>query len=351
MVSREPPGPGLAKRAGFFIRLGMTGLIFWLIFARLDTGRLREVLAGVQWPWYALGFAAVLSRVVAASAAMNRLLRSVNVFLPYRRVLKINFFSIYFSSLSQVAGGALRWSLFSGSGRRRGEALFVILMERYLRVCVNVIFFWAAFWAGGAVPLGSVRRGALTVFVGCLSAAMLGALAVICCRPASRWFERYFAAPSGGRLRDFLKKKAADLIRVWRQFQNHPRLALEALGGFAAAYCFALGIFFAVARSVGVVVPPVFLVMVIALMAILQHIPLTVYGLGIREGVLVYFLPLIDGVLPEQALAIGFLAFFLAFLEAVTAGIWYFLDSFKGFGRTGSRSRQREEAQDAPAGT
>jgi len=326
MLERGSFFKSLRGKAGVSLRFGLTFLIFWLIFTRLDTGDLGGTLRRVRWPWCALGFAALLCRLAVSSAATARLLRGVDVSVSFLRVLKVNLFSVYLSHLSQFAGGALRWSMFAGQDGRRGEAFFVIFLERLLRVSIQAVFFWAAFWAGGDRRLGPSLRGTVTVLGAVAAAVFLIGFALLWWRRANLFLVRFFSAPSGGRIRNYLRQKFLDLVRVWGVLQGRPRQAFAALGLMAAGFVFTTAGIYALARSVNAALPPAFLVMVMALVGIAQNVPLTVCGLGIREGMLVYFLPLC-GVSPGRALAIAILALLPVLFKTVLGGIWFFAET------------------------
>ena len=96
---------------------------------------------------------------------------------------------------------------------------------------------------------------------------------------------------------------------------------------------FAVVSFLLLMKSMGLSMSAVSALWIVSSVALAQMVPLTVYGLGIREGLLIFLLAR-HGLDAETAVVLGLLWFWAAALLGLAGGIWFLAGGRPGAGRT-----------------
>jgi uncharacterized membrane protein YbhN (UPF0104 family) len=88
-----------------------------------------------------------------------------------------------------------------------------------------------------------------------------------------------------------------------------------------------------IARALGVDVPFAVFPLFVPIISLVNLLPFTFNGLGLREGLYVFlFVPV--GVSPEEAIAMSLAFYFLRFATGIVGGLAYAGNSFVNFLRT-----------------
>ncbi|MBF0254010.1 MAG: flippase-like domain-containing protein [Candidatus Omnitrophica bacterium] len=217
-------------RLAFVTRLVVMGTAFGVIYQKLNIFELPRIFSDVSLLWFSVAVVLTLVKTFTAVGGVRLILRSVRVRIPYLDVLRYTAWSNFFSTIHVVVGGAMRFKYFAGSEKRRGEAIFAVLMERFQRLLIYLVVlvvlgtaglgggaFWRALGTGWIIPLVSLSLGAF--MIGWL---LWGAGALALMEKANQF------ALSHERLL-FFNKRVADLIRVLR---NHRSCGIKLLGSF-----------------------------------------------------------------------------------------------------------------------
>lgn len=80
-----------------------------------------------------------------------------------------------------------------------------------------------------------------------------------------------------------------------------------------------------ICQSLGLGVPTGYVMGFVPVMVLIGSLPVSINGLGLREGTLVYFLGRV-GVAPAEALAVGFLSLLMLLLAGAVGGCIYWMD-------------------------
>lgn len=296
-------------------RFAVAGVVLWLLFRRVDlAGIAGSILgAGLGLP---LGAAALsLVSQTAVGVRLQRLVRAEGMGLSVPEVLEVNLTTRFYSYLlpaGNVAGVAIRFYRLSDSETARRRLIAALLCDRILAtlaLCVVGLAFWELSTPHTGLTAALVMA-ALLVGLLAFTALMAAPTAVL---PASG--RRLGRGRTGALLRRLDSLREA--VNPVRSLDRRTLLEVALLSLAAQLLGVAACALLARSLALGLTVPAVAWTRSAALVAAL--LPVSVAGLGLREGALVLLLAPY-GVSPAHALAYSLLVFIATNLSMVLVG-------------------------------
>jgi uncharacterized protein (TIRG00374 family) len=242
--------------------------------------------------------------VVLSTLRWRTVLSALGQPAKLRSLLSYNLAGLFVSNVlpTTIGGDVLRVSRLSKQNGEPAASFASVALERLTGWLVLPIITFVGFLLNpGLRHLGAATQVAIALAAGTLVALVLLLIGV-----ASQRFGRRVAGDSGWR------QFAAAVHLGLDRFRHHPAAAVNVLAvGFAYQLVLVFAALFA-ARAVGIGAPagPTALLAFFPAVLIAQVLPISIAGLGVREGAFVLFLtPL--GVPTEQAIALGLLLYLL----------------------------------------
>jgi hypothetical protein len=293
------------------MRLLVTAGLLWVAAARFDLGRAAELIGGAELPAIAATLV-VLSAANLVAACRWQLILSAEATSPGQlTLLKVALVGLFFNQVlpSAVGGDAVRVWRCSRLGVGLGPAVRSILLDRACGYLVVVALYIAGLpTLLQILPDARQRGGVLAV----LAVGVLGLLALVSLDRLPRAI-----------LRLRLIAPFAELSRASRRLFVDPGRCGAVLGLSIITIALTILAFKFVGDAVGsrlslgswiVIVPPVTLI---------QLLPVSLAGWGVREVVLVVALGLF-GIPAEAALAASLLLGFCLILVGLPGGVIWF---------------------------
>jgi uncharacterized membrane protein YbhN (UPF0104 family) len=247
--------PGVRARLAWLVKLVLSSCLLWYIATRISLQGLAEALAAADPVLVGLGLALSAGGMAAAAQQLRAVGERQGIHLSTRDALALNLATSFYNLFlpGSIAGGVARWYRLarSHSTEQPAAALAVILGSRVVELA-TVLVAGLVFWA--ADPLARSSHLVPAVFIGLLAA--------------------------------LVRLAAASVARH-----------LLMIGGF---YCFALALRLPLTLAVAGWTRTV--------VALAGMLPVTLGGLGVREGSLIAVLHPY-GVPPHGAAALGLLLF------------------------------------------
>jgi len=282
------------------LRMGASATMLGFLLSRLDLASLLPSRQLSTLIWVAVGVAVTGIALVLATLRWQRVLRALDQPTDLATLLSHYLAGTFVSNFlpTTVGGDVLRVTRLSAGESDRPVAIASVLLERLTGFLVLPFLTLAALLGNPALlHLGTASRLALTLSVGTLLALVvilvLASNARVGARLAgnTRWLGFARAAHLG---LDRLRRQPGDAVPV-----------------LAAAFAYQLTVVlsaWAGAHALGLDLGWSAMMAFIPVVAIAQVLPLSVNGLGLREGVLVLLLaPL--GVSTGEAVALGLLLY------------------------------------------
>lgn len=300
------------RRAFLLLRAFLAvALLAWVLH------RLRwEEMAAFSWGslragWLAAAFALGGLSVLGWAGRWWWFLRVYGVKARYGELLRLtlfaDFFNLYF--LGPLGADGIRLLLLRRSFPERQGAIFGSLLLDHIGGLMGGAILYALFSRRSGLP-ETVLASADTALILVVAVCFLG-LGVI----MEPWLQRLLGSIPG------LKRLSTWVAPAYAGTFRHPWLFAGFAVSAAGTAC-AYAAFWAAAQALGVDVVPERMLGLMPVVDALASLPISLSGLGIREGLLVEWLGAQPGVGGTQALAISLLGFAALGLWGLIGGIW-----------------------------
>lgn len=303
--------PRLPAWATIGLRLGATMALMALALRGVEWPKLLGLFGTIDWRWWAAGF--VTGMIVQVIAAVRWALLARPVGFPYSISLFVwRFFEGAFFSLclpTSIGGDVVKAYRLADSTAGRLLAGCTVLADRLTGLAALGVL-------AGAAVIGKEWSLGLAATIGVGAALLAAVLGVI-----------WLAVGSLDRLLTLFPEPhaARQFISQLLPYQMRPSLMTRAVAwsllvqmGGSVAVAF-------VARGLGVALPLSVWFAVVPLIALAMVLPISISGVGVREGGLAFLLAP-AGVPAEQAVAIGLLWFLTTIGIGLIGGLLFLLD-------------------------
>jgi uncharacterized protein (TIRG00374 family) len=297
-------------------------LLTWLI-RRAGVGEVLDTLAGLDWAWYAPAFALFLLNIVIRAYRWYTLLHSLNERPSFRHLVYLYFVGFFANNFipSGFGGDFVKIISLRRTYGRGAEALSSVVMDRVTgllgsAIIALVALIWNSLGHVTAVELPT----ALWIIIAVLSLGIpLSFMLIRWTRPLDiivRRFPRVQKMPNYDRLEQLLAT-----------VNRYPLPIL--LRSLLTSLPFTLSLIivqFFIAQALSVDLPLAVFGLFVPIISILNLLPLSFNGLGVREGVYQFlFVPI--GVSPVSAIAMSLAFYFLRFGAGIVGGLFYAYNS------------------------
>jgi uncharacterized membrane protein YbhN (UPF0104 family) len=303
--------PRLPPWASLALRLAATAALMALALRGVEWAKMRDLFGTIDWRWWMAGFATGLIVHVVAAVRWALLARPIG--FPFSLGLFVwRFFEGVFFSLclpTSIGGDVVKAYRLADSTHGRLLAGCSVLADRLAGLAALGVL------AGAAVIGKEWSLGyAATIGVG---TALLGAVLMVFWLGVGSLDRLMVLFPEAHAARQFIGRLLPYQMRPSLMTRAVAWSLLVQMGG---AVSVAL-----VARGLGVVLPLSVWFAVVPLVALAMVLPISIGGVGVREGGLAFLLAPV-GVSPERAVAIGLLWFLVTIGGGLIGGLLFLLD-------------------------
>jgi uncharacterized protein (TIRG00374 family) len=301
--------------------LRLIGPALLVVFlANSDLHQLIAILQGAHPTLIILSLLLIFPFLLVKGWRWKRIMHELAIDIPYRTATGLYMVGIYLGSITPGQAGDLAkaWYL-----RSRGHPLAPALMSVVLDRLFDLVIM-AALATLGVFALGPLlpNRAHQTIMVIVLSAGVVFVLTALTMRRLRQWLLSRVVSPlMPERLRGSLERWNEQLVTL----AMHPRLIIPSAVASLISAGFTFFRLWLLFLALNIHIPFHVVVGVSALIAILQVLPISIAGMGIRDAILIGVL-LSYNYSTEQALSLSAL-FLLLTVEQTLAGFvvsfWY----------------------------
>lgn len=296
------------RRGRWWLRLAVSGLVLAWLISQTSWQPLADLFVGMKPAWW---LSAVLVYAVAQVVSSKRwqlLAHALGFAAPLSRYLSLYYLGMFFSLFlpTSIGGDVVRAWVLAEQPRRRGAALLSVVSERFSGLIALVILAFLA----ALVQYDTLPWWVLASVLG-LTVGMVGGLTLL---------------PIGKRYSIKLKS-LAQALSLSRQHRGRWWVAL------GLAFLVQLGSIVQIAlvgHALGLSVPLLGYAVAVPLVSLLTMLPLSLNGLGIREGSLILLLAPF-GVTVPGAVALGLAWFALTLTLGLMGGVVYLFQGFSSW--------------------
>ncbi|MCD6307426.1 MAG: flippase-like domain-containing protein [Candidatus Latescibacteria bacterium] len=304
-----------------FLKGAVTIAVFAVILSVLDVGRVFRIMAQADKTLFSLSLAIFIGRNVVAAYRQQLLLRYKNCRLGLPVLTRLYLIGAFFNLfLPSVIGGdvARGYYLYRYSGGKE-ETLSTLFIERYLGIlammALAVLSLFIAFAAGINTISMEVMLVIFIVFTFGLTAGFLA---------LNERMERLFE-----KLISRLSTRLARPLSVLAHAMSYGRASATLLAGFLASVGFqflSIVSTYIIALSIHEDLPFIHYLILLPIVWILMMVPVSISGLGIREGAFLYLFSA-AGMSRENALALSLLWLAQIIILGLIGGVVFFFES------------------------
>lgn len=318
-VPSPPPRNAGRQILIWAVKIGVSGGLLYLLLSRVDVGRLWMAARTASLSWLAAALALYFGMVLISAWRWGLLLRVQRVDASFGTLLNSFLVATFFNNFlpSNIGGDVIRIRDTSRAARSRTLATTVVLLDRGLGLLglVFVSALGASLASARSEAVGPIGPGLLWLtFAG--GVAMTVAMVVL---------------PHGlGRLlrpleslhQEWVRERIDQLTEALHRFRAAPRALVLGFFGAILVQMTIVAFYAAVARALAIPVPFAHLAILIPLSFIVQMLPISVNGFGVREGLFTFYFAQLH--LPaESALALSFVSAALIMLFSTSGAVAY----------------------------
>ncbi|MFN2502936.1 MAG: lysylphosphatidylglycerol synthase transmembrane domain-containing protein [Acidimicrobiales bacterium] len=287
---------GRRQKVLFVLRIVVSVVMLTLLLSRIDLSTLLPADRSSAVPWLIAGLVVMLGAVILATVRWQRVLTALELPADLPALLSHSLAGMFVANFlpSTIGGDVLRVSRLSASNGQAPASFASVVLERLTGFLVlPLLTLFALFTHPALLRLGVASQLALLFSVGTL-VALVGILALAA---NARLGQRLTENQSWLRF-------AGAVHLGFHRIRRHPGAAVSVLATALAYQVTVVLVAWLASRSLGIDVGWAPVMAFIPVVAMTQVLPISVNGLGLREGALVLLLqPL--GVETGQAVALG----------------------------------------------
>jgi len=310
-----------------YARIAISAGLILFLFTRLDVRAVGEALITVRWQFLAAALATFAASLVLGNVQWMILLAIQGIHLPFRKALSFYFVGAFFNNFlpANIGGDVVRvYDVYKESDKPHATIAATVTDRLFGMVALGLLAMPAGlFVAFRYGSLGLDREfGVWSLVIVLAFVGILGfSLALI--------FNRRLARTVGRIVRPLLIRGIRDRFKQvyesFHMYRKHKPGLLAVLGtAFLVQTCRVL-VHYEVSNAMGLEIPVIYFFLFIPVIAIFIAMPISIGGLGVREGLGIFFFTrAVAGLGDEQAMAMELLAYVVGVVVSLGGGVIYF---------------------------
>ncbi|MFH1681443.1 MAG: lysylphosphatidylglycerol synthase transmembrane domain-containing protein [Candidatus Eisenbacteria bacterium] len=313
-----------SRRALFFVAKAVLSAL--LLYLLLRGGTWAEVVALAR-SRFLLGPCIVAIVGFAVSNVLGGiqwhiLLRGQGIHIGLSRAINLYFVGLFFSNFlpANIGGDVVKIVDVYRSTGRGGGAVAATMMDRAIGLATLAAM---SCWAG-VIVLPALGLRPVLLLVPLFFLFFVGICLMFLSRRVGALLLRIV------RLVPFVsvRTKGESVLAAVIQYRERRRPLVEAFLVSIPVQGLRILVHYWAALALGVSVPPVYFFLFIPMIAVLIALPISINGIGVREGFTVLFFAM-AGIDREQAFSISFLAFLIGVAVSLAGGVLFLARSFR----------------------
>jgi uncharacterized protein (TIRG00374 family) len=292
------------------------GLLYWLL-SKIDRGQLWDRLQSASPMWLAVALGLYLVMILISAWRWHRLLDAQHITVGFRHLTGSFLVATFFNNFlpSNIGGDVIRIRDTAAAAGSKTKAATIVLLDRAIGL-VGLVFV-AALAATLATELGD-REPFNPLWLWVAMAAGAAGIGVVVFSPR---LIHTLLAPLRLFHQEWVELRITRLMHSLEKFAQAPMALLQCFGGSLAVQGVLIGFYAALAHAMHIPMPAVHLAVLIPMSFIVQMLPLSVNGFGVRESIFAFYFSGL-GLPRESAIALSFLGAVLIMLFSMSgAGV------------------------------
>jgi uncharacterized protein (TIRG00374 family) len=299
------------------VKAAISASLLYLLFSRVDVTRLWNVARQASPFWLGTAMLLYFGVILASTWRWRVLLRAQQVELPYGFLTQSFLVATFFNNFlpSNIGGDVIRITDTAKLIGSRTLAATVVLIDRGLGLLGLALM--AATGASLMHHMVMGRLGPGVLWAGFAVGALIAAPALLFPEAATRLLQplRVFH-------KEWVDARLEKLTFALTKFKETPRALAECFAGAVIVQGILVTFYLAIARSMHIPVGFAELAVIVPVSFIVQMIPVSVNGFGVREATFGFYFTRL-GLPLESALLVSFMGAALIMVFSLSGGVAY----------------------------
>ena len=317
-TTEAPTRPSRARALAISaVKIAVSLGLLTLLFSRVDISRLWSVARQASPVWLAAALLMYLAMVLASAVRWGVLLRAQHVQLPFSFLTQSFLVATFFNNFlpSNIGGDVVRITDTAKAAGSKTLATTVVLIDRGLGLLGLALMAATGASLMHRMAVGPVGPGMLWAGFG---------LGAIVATPALLMPETVTKLLQPLRVfhKDWVDARIEKLTYALTRFRETPAALAVCFGGAVVVQAILVLFYVAIARSMHIPIGFAELAVIVPVSFIVQMIPVSVNGFGVREATFGFYFTRL-GLPLESALLVSFVGAALIMLFSLTGGVAY----------------------------
>ncbi len=293
--------------------------LLWLLFSRVDVARLWSIARNASAAWLMGALGLYLAMILTSAWRWGLLLRAQRLVFPFRKLTSSFLVATFFNNFlpSNIGGDVIRIADTAPAAGSKTLATTVVLLDRGIGLLGLVLM--AAIGATVAPRLGHAGGvvGASVLWVGFGVATTIATVALLF--PA-RFTKLLY--PLRLLHAEWVDERLSRLVLALSRFREAPAALGGCFAGAVVVQTVLVAFYLAIAHSMRIPIGFAELAVIVPVTFIVQMIPLSMNGFGVREATFGFYFTRL-GLPLESALLVSFVGAALIMLFSLSGGVAY----------------------------
>ncbi|MCS7158453.1 MAG: flippase-like domain-containing protein [Blastocatellia bacterium] len=309
----------------------VSALLLWILLQRIDLGQMLSTLAGVRLEFFTIALILYIGGQLLSAFRWKILTTPIGISASYGQLVALYFLGMFFNFFlpTVIGGDAVKAYYLARETRDSVRALASVFMDRNTGLGALLLVALVAAAVGRVEfadrPLVILLLGGLLLYV-ILNLVLFADVSY-------RFLNRFFSAVRWMPL-VVLVDRAHVALRAYR---SAPLTLGKAVGVSLVFHLMLIGLNYANARALGLALDFLAFCVFIPIISLLSMLPITMYGLGVREYAFVLFFSSL-GVTREASLLLALLWFAVVVLASLPGAMVYIAYGRRSLAESHSRS-------------
>lgn len=317
----SPPAPGRAIRQALLwvVKILVSGGLLYVLLRQVDLGRLWRTARTASVGWLACALLLYLLVILISSWRWRLLLRAQHLAIAIKTLVTSYLVATFFNNFlpSNIGGDVIRIRDTARHAGSKTLAATVVLVDRGIGL-LGLVFVAAV----GSTMAARMSEKIGPIGPGILWALLAGALAVSAPAVLMPHGVGALLRPLRALHQEWVEERIARLTGALAKFRDAPRSLAACFSGAILVQGLLVAFYFAIATSLHLRVPLAHLAIVVPISLIVQMLPVSVNGLGVREATFGFYFARL-GLPLEAGIALSFIGAVLIMLFSTTGAVAY----------------------------
>lgn len=318
------------KWVGLLVRIGLSFTFLGILFWKTDLPKFSATFRTIDYPLFLVSLISYTMLFIPLSYRWQLLLRALGIEVPMERLFKTYLIGVFFNNFlpTAIGGDVVRGLDLYRLTRKGKEAAVSVMAERLLGLAALLVIAVTALGFSYSSLRDPFLLGLILITILVYLMIVLGLFTPGIFIFSSRVLEKLRI--------QWLGLKLLKIPEAIALYKSSPRPLIQSAVLSILIQALTIMIFYVLSLSLHLMIPVVYLFLFFPVISIVSMAPVSLGGLGVREGMTVYLFQKV-GVESVHALGLSLAWFSIIFLTSLLGGVVF------AFRNVGGPAPTREE--------